>query len=290
MTSGRPDLAASRDACRVMTAHHAKTFFFASHALPPGKRVDAYAVYAFCRHVDDRIDLAHSDAARVAGIAELRALLDTAYSPGGEIPDAIYPWLPAFRETAQRRAISRKLFEELISGVELDQHAVRIETWEELDRYCYLVAGVVGLIMVHVLAEPAPGLLGPARDLGTAMQLTNILRDIDEDWGRERLYLPRVELERFGLTAEDIAQRRMSEPFRGFMRFQIGRARAYYAQAEAGIRLLPADGSRRTVRLMSTIYGAILREIERHDYRVFGERRRVPLPRKLWLAARDWWR
>ena len=178
----------------------------------------------------------------------------------------------------------------MIAGVELDQHAVRIETWEELDHYCYLVAGVVGLIMVYVLAQPAPELLGPARDLGTAMQLTNILRDIDEDWQRDRLYLPRTELEKFGLNEEDIAQRRMSEPFRALMRFQIGRARAYYHQADSGIRLLPRDGSRRTVRLMSTIYGEILHEIERHDYRVFHERRRVSLPRKVWLAARDWWR
>ena len=111
--------------------------------------------------------------------------------------------------------------------MELDRGRVRIETWEELDRYCYLVAGVVGLIMVHVLAEPSPELLGPARDLGTAMQLTNILRDIDEDWQRDRLYLPRRELEKFGLTEEDIAQRRLSDSFRALMRFQIGRARAY---------------------------------------------------------------
>jgi phytoene synthase len=287
--TGTPDLAASREACRVMTARHAKTFFFASHALPAQKRLDAYAVYAFCRHVDDRIDLAPDEAARTAGVAELRSLLAASYVKGGEFTDEIFPWLPAFRETVRRRAIPRKLFEELIDGVELDQHAVRVEDWDELDRYCYLVAGVVGLIMVHVLADPAPELLAPARDLGTAMQLTNILRDIDEDWQRDRLYLPRTELKKFGLNEEDIAQRRRSDPFCDMMRFQIGRARAYYAQAEAGIRLLPRDGSRRTVRLMSTIYGEILREIERHDYRVFGERRRVSLPRKVWLATLNWW-
>ena len=233
--------------------------------------MDAYAVYAFCRHVDDRIDLAPDAEARAPGLIELRQLLDSAYADDGVFTDQLFPWLPAFRRRriARRKNPTPPLFEELIDGVELDQHAVRVETWEELDRYCYLVAGVVGLIMVYVLTEPAPELLAPARDLGTAMQLTNILRDIDEDWQRDRLYLPRVEMEKFGLTAEDIAQRRMSEPLRALMRFQIGRARAYYHQAEAGIRLLPGDGSRRTVRLMSTIYGEILREIERHDYRVF---------------------
>jgi phytoene synthase len=282
-------LAESLKSCRAMTKHHAKTFYFASHTLPPQKRADAYAVYAFCRHVDDRIDLAPDQAARAAGVVELRALLDAAYSPG-DLSDLGLPWLAAFRETAYRRAIPRAYFDDLIAGVELDQGAVRIETWEELDRYCYLVAGVVGLIMVHVLAEPEPQLLGPARDLGTAMQLTNILRDIDEDWQRDRLYLPRTELAKFGLVEDDIAQRRVSDSFRALMRFQVGRARAYYAQAEPGIRLLPADGSRRTVRLMSTIYGDILREIGKKDYRIFGVRCRVSLPRKLWLAARNWWR
>jgi len=283
-------LSASRDACRRMTAHHAKTFYFASHALPAAKRRDAYAVYAFCRHVDDRIDLAPDEAARVAGFAELQALLDAAYDFTRQPQEtAALPWLDSFRETAQRRAIPRAYFDDLLTGVEMDRGRVRLETWEELDRYCYHVAGVVGLIMVHVLTEPAPELLRPARDLGTAMQLTNILRDIDEDWQRDRLYLPRRELEKFGLTEEDIAQRRMSEPFRAMMRFQIGRARTCYGQAAPGIRGLPNDGSRRTVRLMQTIYGEILTEIERADYQVFGVRRRVSFPRKLWLAARVWW-
>jgi phytoene synthase len=272
-----------------MTAHHAKTFYFASHTLPAGKRADAYAVYAFCRYVDDLIDLAPDETARTTGFAKLQELLDAAYDFSRRPDDAALPWLPAFRETAQRRAIPRAYFDDLLAGVALDRGRVRLETWEELDRYCYLVAGVVGLIMVHVLTEPAPELLRPARDLGTAMQLTNILRDIDEDWQRDRLYLPRRELEKFGLTEEDIAQRRMSEPFRAMMRFQIGRARTYYGQAEPGIKGLPDDGSRRTVRLMRTIYGGILREIERADYQVFGVRRRVSFPRKLWLAARVWW-
>jgi len=282
-------LSASQEACRRMTAHHAKSFYFASHALPQAKRADAYAVYAFCRHVDDRIDLAPDEAARVAGFAELKTLLDAAYDFTAEPSETfLRPWLPAFRETAQRRAIPRSYFDDLLTGVEMDRGRVRLATWEELELYCYHVAGVVGLIMVHVLTEPSPELLRPARDLGTAMQLTNILRDIDEDWQRDRVYLPRAELEKFGLTEEDIAQRRLSDAFRAMMRFQIGRARTYYGQAEPGIRDLPRDGSRRTVRLMSTLYGAILGEIERADYHVFGVRRRVSLPRKLWLAARVW--
>jgi 15-cis-phytoene synthase len=282
-------LAASREACRHLTRHHAKSFYFASHVLPSQKRNDAYAVYAFCRHVDDQIDLAPDETARLRALADLEHLLHAAYQPGDNAKSLAnsLPWLRAFRETIQRRAIPNGYFEDLLKGVEMDRGRVRIQTWEELDRYCYHVASVVGLIMVHVLTEPSPELLKPARDLGTAMQLTNILRDIAEDWQRDRLYLPANELEKFGLTADDIAQQRTGDPFRAMMRFQIGRARAYYSYAEPGIAMLPADGSRFCARLMRTIYGGILDEIERADYQVFQGRVRVSFLRKLWLALRQ---
>jgi phytoene synthase len=267
-----------------MTRHHAKTFYFASHVLPAQKRNDAYAVYAFCRHVDDQIDLAPDESARQRALADLSHLLDTAYQPGENSFESVPPWLRAFRETIRRRAIPSGYFKDLLKGVEMDRGRVRLQTWDELDLYCYRVASVVGLIMVHVMAEPSPELLKPARDLGTAMQLTNILRDIAEDWRRNRLYLPADELEKFGLTAEDIARQRTGDSFRAMMRFQIGRARAYYGHAEPGIAALPADGSRFCARLMSTVYGAILDEIERADYQVYRGRVSVSFPRKLWLA------
>ena len=281
-------LSASCEACRRMTRHHAKTFYFASHVLPAQKRNDAYAVYAFCRHVDDQIDLAPDEAARLRALADLSHLLHAAYLPGdsAESWENSLPWLRAFRETIRHRAIPAAYFEDLLKGVEMDRGRVRLQTWDELDRYCYQVASVVGLIMVHVLTEPAPELLKPARDLGTAMQLTNILRDIAEDWQRDRLYLPADELEKFGLTEEDIAGQRTGDSFRAMMRFQIGRARAYYSYAEPGIAALPADGSRFCARLMSTVYGAILDEIERADYQVYRGRVRVSFLRKLWLAMR----
>jgi phytoene synthase len=281
-------LSASREACRVMTKHHAKTFYFASHVLPKQKRSDAYAVYAFCRYVDDQIDLAPDEGARVRAFADLSHLLHAAYGPDECVQSFqnSLPWLAAFRETIRRRAIPQNYFEDLLTGVEMDRGRVRLQNWDELDRYCYHVASVVGLIMVHVLTEPAPELLKPARDLGTAMQLTNILRDIAEDWQRDRLYLPADELEKFGLTAEDIAQQRTGDSFRAMMRFQIGRARAYYSYAEPGIAALPTDGSQFCARLMSTVYGAILDEIERADYQVYRGRVRVSFPRKIWLALK----
>jgi phytoene synthase len=283
-------LVLSREACRQMTRHHAKTFYFASHVLPPQKRGDAYAVYAFCRHVDDAVDLAPDESARHAALRTLRGLLGTAYAeqPPDATTSAALPWLAAFRETIRRRAIPQHYFEDLIVGVEMDLGRVRIQNWPELDRYCYHVAAVVGLIMVHVLTEPAPELLRPARDLGTAMQLTNILRDIGEDWQRDRVYLPADDLARYNLCDEDLAGRRCDEMFQTMMRSQIDRARDYYRAAEPGIIALPNDGSRFCARLMSTVYGAILDEIERANYAVHERRVRVSLPRKLGLAVGAW--
>ena len=273
-----------------MTRHHAKTFYFASHVLPQQKQSDAYSVYAFCRYVDDQVDLAPDETARLRAFADLSHLLHAAYTTGGDAKsfEKSLPWLLSFRETIERRAIPASYFEDLIKGVEMDRGRVRLQTWEELDSYCYHVASVVGLIMVHVLTEPLPELLKPARDLGTAMQLTNILRDILEDWERDRIYLPADELEKFGLSEKDIAAKHVDESFKAMMRFQIERARDFYRRAEPGIAALPADGSRFCARLMSAVYGAILDEIERTNYQVYRGRVRVSLARKLSLAVRVW--
>src|ERR1700735_3900473 len=134
-------LSASREACRRMTRHHAKTFYFASHVLPAQKRADAYAVYAFCRYVDDQIDLAPDESARLRAFADLSHLLHSAYLPEdnehAEFCGNSLPWLPAFRETVARRAIPAIYFEDLLKGVEMDRGRVRLQNWEELDRYCY---------------------------------------------------------------------------------------------------------------------------------------------------------
>ncbi len=287
-----PDLLLdSRQSCREMTRHHATTFYFASHRLPLAKRQDAYAVYAFCRYVDDQIDLAPCPSSRLVALNHLKDLLEAVYKPGVTIPpDDPLRWLPAFQETLLRRQIPRNLFEDLLLGVEMDQGTVRLASWPDLDVYCYRVASVVGLIMTYILTEPKADLLEPAKDLGTAMQLTNILRDIAEDWEKDRIYIPLDELARFGLSPDDIAAKRLNDPFRAMMRFQIGRARQYYEQAEPGIRELPRDGSQLTVRLMSTIYGGILDEIERVDFDVFKGRVRVSTTRKIRLALLTWWK
>jgi phytoene synthase len=251
------ELFTSREACRQMTRHHAKTFYFASHVLPAQKRADAYAVYAFCRYVDDEVDLAVDEAARTKALTLLKLFLDAAYRPFVQWHKDAPPWREAFIETIHRRAIPKSYFEDLIAGVEMDLGRVRIKDWPELDTYCYHVASVVGLIM-------------------------------GEDWQRDRVYLPADELERYHLCEEDLASQRCDELFRALMRAQIDRAREYYRAAEPGILKLPNDGSRYCARLMSTVYGAILDEIERANYQVFDKRVSVSMPRKLWLAASAW--
>ena len=141
-----------------MTRHHAKTFYFASHVLPAQKRSDAYAVYAFCRYVDDMIDMAPDETSRLGFARDLRVLLNASYEERPLGLEKSLRWLTAFRETIRRRAIPKHYFEDLLTGVEMDLGRVRIKDWPELDRYCYHVASVVGLIMVHVMTEPAPEL------------------------------------------------------------------------------------------------------------------------------------
>ncbi|PTY06735.1 phytoene/squalene synthase family protein [Verrucomicrobia bacterium LW23] len=319
-TSPGPALEASYEQCRLMTKRHARTFYFASHTLPAAKRRDAYAVYAFCRYVDDEVDAAPDvDSARERAAA-VRHFVRVIFAPGAAAGSAgqgtsdsaaspsdpalleamaRHPWLPAFLNTVRTRSIPESYFLDLVRGVEMDLGPVRLRTWEELNIYCYHVASVVGLIMVHVVTEPRPELLEPAADLGRAMQLTNILRDIREDWDRDRIYLPAEELAQHALAQEDIAAMcragsldkgasspAVAERFRGMLREQIARARDYYARAEPGIRKLPRDGSQLTVWLMRVIYGAILEEIERANLDVFRARAAVPMWRKLALAGR----
>ena len=279
-----PATDASYAECRAITRHHAKSFYFASHTLPAAKRNHAYAVYAFCRHVDDVIDHAPSAEeipALVAGLEEfVRGVFD------GSVEDARTAWLPAFRHTVRSRDIPALWFQQLLHGVLLDQGRVRIADWPELENYCYHVAGVVGLMMTRVFGLADRAHEREAVAMGIAMQLTNILRDVAEDLRRDRIYLPADELAAHGLGEPFLHHGTITPEWIRFMQFQIGRARDYYQRAEPGIRALPGDGSRLTTRIMSSVYGGILGEIEQAGYDVFRGRVHVPLRRKCLLALR----
>ncbi|ATB45335.1 phytoene/squalene synthase family protein [Corallococcus macrosporus] len=291
---------------KQVTRHHAKSFFFASYLLFGLRRKAAFALYAFCRRLDDMVD--GDDAASAAEalpvrLARARQRVAELYLPMPELAsrelgppadrvkgsDAATPWdageFAALEHTVRHFRIPEQPFQDLISGMEMDLTKHRYTTWAELDLYCYRVAGVVGLMLTPVLGCSDAAAVEPAADLGRAMQLTNILRDVREDLERGRVYLPAEELAAFGLSEEDLRRGQVDARWRSFMRFQVERSRAYYARAAAGVRYLTGFGSQRMVRLMGAIYGDILRDIEARDYDVFSGRAHTTPRRKLALAA-----
>lgn len=271
--------------CKAYTRHHAASFYFSSHVLLPEKRKAAYAVYAVCRFADELADnaAALNDPAQAwRRLADLRNQIHYAYmnSP------LMSPKLLAFRDTVFRYGIPRDYFLDLLRGVAMDLEKRRYETFAELKEYCYCVASVVGLMMAKVLGVTDEAALDHAKDLGMAMQLTNIVRDIGEDYSRGRVYIPREELKRFNYSEGELAQGLVNEQFVDLMKFQIERARAYYRSGELGIEQLPNDGSRFCVRLMSGTYSRILDAIERNRYNVFSTRVYVPALTKTRIALK----
>ncbi|GIW87905.1 MAG: phytoene synthase [Isosphaeraceae bacterium] len=274
---GDPDAVRAGDAiCRETTRTYARTFYFASHLLPASVRRHAYAVYGFCRWADNLVDDAANVAEASQRLAQARTILDRAYGAGPGPPALI-----AFRRTTQARAIPKELFSELLDGMEMDLTTSRYATFADLDRYCYRVAGVVGLMMTHVFGYRDERCFAQAIALGRAMQLTNILRDIREDLERGRVYVPQDELARFGVTEAQLRRGQVDDRFRALMRFQIARARAAYAEADTGIPEIKGRTCRLTVRAMARLYAGILDAIEASDFDVFTRRAAVSTAGKL---------
>ena len=274
----------------AVAREHARSFYFASFALGGARRRAALALYAFCRRLDDLVDASDAPAATLpARLAETEALVHAVHA-GTPLPATPGPWHPselaALRDTVVRFGIPVEPFVDLLRGVGMDLVQHRYATFADLDVYCYRVAGTVGLMLTPVLGYRDEAALDPAADLGRAMQLTNILRDVGEDLARGRIYLPLDELAAAGLCEDDLFARRVDERFRRFMRGQIDRARRYYARAATGVRHLDGPRSRLCVRLMAGIYADILRVIEAQGHDVFRRRAVVTGRRKLVLAAR----
>jgi phytoene synthase len=246
-------------------------------------------VYAFCRIADNATDVHQEDTERIPDAARqidmLRGELADVYADG-EVPTR---WI-ALRETVRNYGIPHEYFVELLNGVEMDLTPRRFATFADLEVYCYRVASVVGLIMTHIFGATSSEALRRAAQLGTAMQLTNILRDVGEDHRMGRVYLPQDELHAFGITEEMIGTGQVTPAMVAFLRFQIDRARTLYNEAEQGIPLIPDDGSRFSTRVMSALYARILDAIERNAYDVFGRRAHVPLLTKLRITSRILWR
>jgi 15-cis-phytoene synthase len=265
-------------------------FYYSFLVLPADKRRAIVAVWDFCRAVDDAVDEVRDEAAAEQEIRKWRRELAAAYDGGApETPQAraLVPLIPAFR-------LPRNAFEALIEGVEMDLGARRYETFDDLYQYCIRVASAVGLICLEIFGYRDPAARQYATDLGVALQLTNILRDVPTDLALGRVYLPQEDLRRHGCTEEDLRGEMAqagggvrSPAVKALLATQAARARDYYARAA---RELPRGDARQLVaaEIMGAVYRGILDRIEALDYDVFTRVVRIPRPRRALIAAGVW--
>jgi phytoene synthase len=268
--------------CQQKAAASGSSFYYSFLFLPPERRRAITALYAFCREVDDVVDECTDAQVARAKLAWWRLEVGKLYegAPSHPVTKALQPFLRRFE-------IHEKHLGEIIDGMEMDLTQTRYLDFAGLERYCYHVAGAVGLLAAGIFGYGDPRTLDYAKNLGTAFQLTNIIRDVGEDARKNRIYLPMDELKKFDVPAADILQAKYSENFRALMAFQAERANAFYENA---LRLLPPE-DRRTQRaglIMAAIYRATLAEVERDGFQVLTQRTSLTPLRKLWLAWKTW--
>jgi phytoene synthase len=268
----------SYDYCLRVARTRAKNFYYSFLLLSAQQRKAMCAIYAFMRYCDD---LSDEPGATRAAILQWRAELENALQ--GRFGD--HPVWPAFHHTVRRFGIPHEYFGQMIEGVASDLEPRRFENFDQLYRYCYQVASVVGLTIIHIFGFDTPSALPLAEKCGVAFQLTNILRDIREDAGRGRIYLPTEDLRRFGVTEEDLAAGNRSQAVLKLMRFEAGRARAYYNESLPLLDLIHPR-SRRSLWALIAIYSRLLERIEGSDYDVFSRRVGLSVFEKSWIVAR----
>ena len=268
----------------VITADHSKSFYFASALLPEEKRSAVRALYAFCRTVDDIVDES-TDAERESRLDYWRRMVETGSHADNDLVAA------AWADTLARYHIPRHYALQLIDGVNRDLFQARYQTFDELATYCYGVASTVGLMSMYIVGFQSNTAVPYAIKLGVALQMTNILRDVGEDYRNGRLYLPREELAFHGIREQDIAEGRVTDNWRQFMKFQIERTRHLYKDSWEGVKLLEREGQL-AIGAASVFYQGILDDIERHDYDVFTRRANLSAMGKisripaLWLKVK----
>lgn len=269
---------------RSQTAYHSKSFFFSTALLPKEKRWDTYALYSFCRYADNIVDNPRKRTMQQLQeeVDYLKQELAIAYSSG----ESENPIIKPFIVVARKYQIPSEYPLELLEGVKMDLGKTRYQNFDELYQFAYRVAGVVGLMMSYVLGFSSEEALVHAEKLGVAMQLTNILRDVQEDKNMGRIYLPIDELHRFGLTEDDLLSENMNDNFHKFMRFQVERAHQYYTQAQAGIKMLTSN-CRFAIYSASRIYQAILYRIEAQNFNPFLGRVFIKQSRKLRIVLAE---
>lgn len=275
----KEELRLAYDHCKLITKENSKTFYMASSLLPIKKREAARALYAFCRVSDDLVDCGSHDLMTALELWRKKSLDDFS-----EYKDEVSL---AWAVTRKEFKIPKYYGEQLIQGVSQDIIKNRYENFEELTEYCYSVASTVGLMSMFIIGFKNEKAFPYAIRLGVALQLTNILRDIGEDWQRGRLYLPKNEMEQFNISEQDIEAGFVTDKWREFMRFQIERNRRLYAESMPGIALLNKEG-RFAIGAAGELYQAILSEIEVNDYDVFNKRAFVKNSKKLIKVPSIW--
>lgn len=268
--------------CQQKAASSGSSFYYSFLFLPPNRRRAITALYAFCREVDDVVDECTDTQVAASKLVWWRQELDRLYAgaPQHPVTQALHPVLAEFN-------LPQEQLIEIIDGMEMDLQQTRYLDFKALSLYCYRVASVVGLLAAEIFGYADRQTLKYAHDLGTAFQLTNIIRDVGEDARRGRIYLPQDELKRFDVSIADIMDSRYSENFRKLMEFQIERAEQYYTQAMN--QLPPCDRkAQRPGLVMAAIYRTLLEEIKRDGCQVLSQRTSLPPLRKLWIAWRTW--
>jgi len=285
------------DYCRRVTQRASKTFYWGSVFLPQPKRRAVWVVYALCRIVDDIVDEEmHPDTPQAGHLhgssnpkRELdywRFSLERVYERGSAI-DEKNPVQVAWSDLLEHYPVPLAPVLDLLDGVEMDLNINRYQSFDELYPYCYRVAGTIGLLTSPIFGYQDVSALQHAVDLGVALQLTNILRDIGEDARRNRIYLPQDEMQHFGYTEQDLMAGVINDAFCELVRFQMVRANDYYQRSQPGISLLSSD-CRLAIRLSGTLYRGILDRIHINNYNVFTKRASVPLKTKLAAASQYW--
>ncbi|NJK99192.1 MAG: phytoene synthase [Spirulinaceae cyanobacterium SM2_1_0] len=282
--------------CRQVTATYSKTFYIGTLLMPSAKRQAIWAIYDWCRRTDELVDGPKSRFTTPETLDAWEAQLESVFA-GQPLEDADV----ALVDTVANYPLDIQPFRDMIAGQRMDLYRSRYETFEELNLYCYRVAGTVGLMTSPVLGFDRSLQTAPWHDadlqtateeaiaLGIANQLTNILRDVGEDAQRGRIYLPLEDLARFNYSEADLFARRIDDRWRALMQFEIQRARQFYRSAQRGITALNPD-ARWPVWTALMLYQGILDVIERNDYDVFTRRAFVPTPRKLLCLPIAWLR
>lgn len=273
--------------CTTYTKQSGSNFYYSFLFLPRRRREAMYTIYTFCRMVDTAVDdpLPGSNALEV--LAGWRKEVSATYQGHPALPVTI-----SLAHHLKQIDIPEQLFQELISGVEMDLTRTRYDTFSDLYPYCYRVASVVGLICLKIFNTQSPAAEEYAVNLGLAFQLTNILRDVDQDAGQNRIYLPLEDLHRFDITEEALLNQRESPALAELMAFECARAKGYYQKAQEILQSLPSSDQKALVvaEIMRGVYSRILHKFEAENFPVFGPRIRVSPIHRLGIALRIWLR